>query len=72
MMWPGSDFKYNGTACTFSWTFDMNRTWESRVDEVMLWFTHKTTPTNLVMLYIEEPDSLGHPYGPESDKVNNI
>lgn len=69
MMWPGSDFKYDGTACTFNWKFDPSKEWKDRVDEVMRWFTHEKTPANLVMLYIEQPDALAHVYGPDSEKV---
>lgn len=44
--------------------------WNDRVDTALSWFVHPKTPTNLVMLYIEEPDTMGHMYGPESDVVS--
>lgn len=72
MMWPGSNFQYNGTSCTFTQAFDENISWKSRVDTVIKWFTHDKTPANLVMLYFEEPDGHGHIYGPESPIVNQL
>lgn len=68
-MWPGSDFKYDGISCTFTGKFDEKMKWEERVDTALSWFTDEKTPANLVMLYIEEPDSHGHIYGPESTVV---
>lgn len=38
----------------------------------MSWFTDKKTPANLVMLYIEEPDSHGHVYGPDSPVARTL
>lgn len=69
-MWPGSDFEYNGMKCTFAKSFDDTVKFEERVDTVMTWFTDKHTPANLVFLYLEEPDSVGHVYGPASDQVS--
>lgn len=70
MMWPGSNFDYKGINCTFVGNFDGNMKWEQRVDIALSWFTHKRTPANFVMLYIEEPDAHGHIYGPESPVVS--
>lgn len=70
MMWPGSNFQYDGVNCTFTGKFDPKAKWEHRVDQVLSWFTDSKTPANLVMLYIEEPDSHGHVYGPQSPVVS--
>ena len=69
MMWPGSDFEYDGLNCTFTGIFNEKVEWEERVDTALSWFTDEKTPANLVMLYIEEPDSHGHIYGPDSPVV---
>lgn len=69
-MWPGGDFEYNGVKCTFSMSFNKTFEFEERVDTVMSWFTNEKTPANLVFLYLEEPDAVGHIYGPESDRVS--
>lgn len=71
MMWTGSDFEYDGINCTFTAKFNEKVKWEERVDTALSWFTDKKTPANLVMLYIEEPDSHGHIYGPDSPVVNS-
>lgn len=69
MMWPGSDFKYKGEKCTFHEPLDKNANWLNRADKIISWLTHKTTPANFVMLYIEQPDEEGHAYSPDSKEV---
>lgn len=70
MMWPGSDFEYKGKNCTFTMKLDKNVSFEERIDKAMSWFTHKETPVNLVMMYIEQPDAYSHVYGPQSIQVS--
>lgn len=70
MMWPGHDFEYAGVNCTFSQSFNTKEPWINRVDTALSWLSDPKTPANLVMLYIEEPDTVGHVYGPESDVVS--
>lgn len=69
MMWPGSDFQYQNTTCTFHTAFIESMPWIERVDMAISWFKHETTPANLVMFYIEEPDTHAHMFGPDSEKV---
>lgn len=69
MMWPGGHFAYNNRSATFGVNFNESVPWKDRVDTVMSWFTHKETPTNLVMLYFEDPDTQSHIYGPDSKEV---
>lgn len=71
MMWPGSNYKYDDTACTFLQKFNTSMPWNERADTVIGWFMDKKTPANLVMMYIEEPDESAHIYSPDSDKVNS-
>lgn len=40
-----------------------------RVDTALSWFVHEKTPANLVMLYIEEPDTQSHMWGPDAQIV---
>lgn len=49
---------------------DKNVSFEERIDIAMNWFTHKKTPANLVMMYIEQPDTYSHVYGPKSIQVS--
>lgn len=69
MMWPGSEFEYKGTTCTFTEKFEFNKNWEGRVDTAISWFNDPKTPANLVMLYIEQPDAFGEGYGPQSKEA---
>lgn len=69
MMWPGCNFQYQNTTCTFYTPFNESVSWIERADTAISWFMHKKTPANLVMFYIEEPDTHGHIYGPDSEKV---
>nr|CAD7597575.1 unnamed protein product [Timema genevievae] len=79
MMWPGGEFEYKQTLPTFRQPLDLNTAWEIRVDTVIGWILHRSTPANLVMLYFEEPDRRAHAFGPESpvvtthiEKLDNI
>ncbi|XP_055308280.1 ectonucleotide pyrophosphatase/phosphodiesterase family member 5-like [Sitodiplosis mosellana] len=70
-IWPGSDYEYHGVSCTFQKEHNGSIPFEDRVDTIMNWFTHEQTPTNLVMLFIEEPDEQSHMYGPNSIHITN-
>nr|XP_023015420.1 bis(5'-adenosyl)-triphosphatase enpp4-like [Leptinotarsa decemlineata] len=72
MMWPGADFPYQGKNITYMQGFDPNVDWFRRVDTVMSWITDPKKPANLVMFYIEEPDSHGHAFGANSVVVKDI
>lgn len=79
MMWPGSDYQYDGVTCTHSKHFNMSMNYTQRADEVFDWILNTTNPPNLIMFYIEEPDTHAHAFGPESqtitdlvDKLNNV
>ncbi|XP_059469473.1 bis(5'-adenosyl)-triphosphatase enpp4-like isoform X2 [Neocloeon triangulifer] len=70
MMWPGSEFSYHKAVLpTFIQKWDPRWTWQQRVDMVMSWLTHPHNPANLVMLYMEEPDTHAHAFGSESAEV---
>lgn len=70
MMWPGSNFAYNGnTTCTYTTAFNKDLHWTDKVDTVMQWMKDPTQPANLVMLYFDEPDYHGHVFSPKSPEV---
>ncbi|CAD7090634.1 unnamed protein product [Hermetia illucens] len=71
MMWPGFDFPYRNTTCTYSQKFDKNVTMKARVDTVMKWFTDKSKPANFVVLYADQPDKTGHRFGTTGIEMNN-
>lgn len=79
MMWPGSDYEYDGVACTHNRHYNLSVNYSERVDEVFDWILDDKAPVNLVMFYIEEPDTHAHAFGPESqvitdlvEKLNNV
>ncbi|CAB3378442.1 Hypothetical predicted protein [Cloeon dipterum] len=70
MMWPGSEFSYHrGVVPTFIHKWDSKWSFQRRVDVVMSWLTQQHNSANLVMLYMEEPDTHAHAFGSESDEV---
>ncbi|CAG0892027.1 unnamed protein product [Darwinula stevensoni] len=70
-MWAGVDFHWgpNGSRPTHFKSYNKSMPWEERVDLALSWFSHPKKPANLIMFYIEEPDSAGHGYGPDSPQV---
>lgn len=73
MMWPGSNFAYNGnrTTCAYTQSFNGTTPWRDKVDMVMKWLSDPLKPANLVMLYFHEPDFHGHVFSPDSEAVRN-
>lgn len=69
MMWPGCYFNYSGQTTTFLHELDTSMPAKMRIDTALEWFVDKKTPTNLVMLYIDELDGFGHIYGTDNDIV---
>lgn len=72
MMWPGSDYEYDGVFCTHHRHFNLSMDYMSRVDEVFGWILHDVLPANLIMFYIEEPDTHAHAFGPESQTITDF
>uniref|UniRef100_A0A8D0B7M0 Ectonucleotide pyrophosphatase/phosphodiesterase family member 3 n=1 Tax=Salvator merianae TaxID=96440 RepID=A0A8D0B7M0_SALMN len=65
--WPGSDVKINGTFPTLYKLYDKSIIYEARVSELLKWLDlPKSERPDFYTLYIEEPDSSGHRYGPVS------
>lgn len=72
MMWPGSDYYYDGIPCTHSQHYNQSENFNERVDQIFKWILDPKYPSNLVMFYIEEPDLHAHAYGPESQKITDL
>lgn len=71
MMWPGGEFKYSSAKIKATFVQPLeNIPWEKRIETVVSWFKHKETPANFVMMYLDEPDSQEHAFGPESNEVS--
>uniref|UniRef100_A0A672HEG5 Ectonucleotide pyrophosphatase/phosphodiesterase 1 n=1 Tax=Salarias fasciatus TaxID=181472 RepID=A0A672HEG5_SALFA len=75
--WPGSDVAVNGTFPTLYKIYDKSIAFENRVSTVFEWLSlpedqrsrSSDSLPDFYTLYLEEPDSSGHRYGPESQEV---
>ncbi|CAL1586186.1 unnamed protein product [Knipowitschia caucasica] len=68
--WPGSDVNITGTFPTFYHTYDKNIQFEQRVTTMFEWFSlPEGQRPDFFTLYLDEPDSAGHRYGPGSQQV---
>ncbi|NXI48992.1 ENPP3 phosphodiesterase, partial [Chloroceryle aenea] len=68
--WPGSDAPINGTYPTLYEVYNSSVTHEQRVSSILKWLDYaKSERPDFYTLYIEEPDSSGHAFGPVSAGV---
>nr|CAH7712172.1 unnamed protein product [Callosobruchus chinensis] len=72
MMWPGAYYAYQGKNITYRQDFDEKMDWNKRVDMVISWITDRKKPANLVMLYIEQPDTYGHIFGANAPQFKEM
>ncbi|XP_036003196.1 ectonucleotide pyrophosphatase/phosphodiesterase family member 1 isoform X1 [Fundulus heteroclitus] len=70
--WPGSDVAINGSFPNFYKKYDKNITFEKRLQALFEWLSlPEEERPDFYTLYLEEPDSTGHKYGPQSQEVIN-
>ncbi|XP_032072094.1 ectonucleotide pyrophosphatase/phosphodiesterase family member 3 [Thamnophis elegans] len=63
--WPGSEVKINGSYPTIYKVYNNSIPFEARVMEVLQWLDlPRAKRPDFFTLYIEEPDTTGHKYGP--------
>ncbi|KAM9316145.1 ectonucleotide pyrophosphatase/phosphodiesterase family member 3 [Gastrophryne carolinensis] len=68
--WPGSDVAINGSYPTLYKLYNGSVSYEERIRNLLLWLDlPKNERPDFYTLYIEEPDSSGHNYGPVSGGV---
>ncbi|KAK7907313.1 hypothetical protein WMY93_015925 [Mugilogobius chulae] len=68
--WPGSDVNITGTFPTFYHMYDKNINFEKRVTTVFDWLNlPQGQRPDFFTMYLDEPDSAGHRYGPGSKEV---
>ncbi|KAI4802079.1 hypothetical protein KUCAC02_019937, partial [Chaenocephalus aceratus] len=68
--WPGSDVKINGTYPNLYKSYDKRITFEQRVSTLFEWLSlPEGDRPDFYTLYLDEPDSAGHRYGPGSSEV---
>nr|XP_045597847.1 bis(5'-adenosyl)-triphosphatase enpp4-like [Procambarus clarkii]XP_045597848.1 bis(5'-adenosyl)-triphosphatase enpp4-like [Procambarus clarkii]XP_045597849.1 bis(5'-adenosyl)-triphosphatase enpp4-like [Procambarus clarkii] len=69
IMWPGCNVAFRGKNVTFRSPFRPRTPFNESIDKSFEWLTNERTPANLVFLYHDEPDHMGHIYGPNSSQV---
>ncbi|NWS23007.1 ENPP3 phosphodiesterase, partial [Pachyramphus minor] len=68
--WPGSDVPINGTYPNLYTIFNSSVIYEQRISGILKWLDNtKSERPDFYTLYIEEPDSSGHSFGPVSGGV---
>ncbi|XP_030261662.1 ectonucleotide pyrophosphatase/phosphodiesterase family member 1 [Sparus aurata] len=68
--WPGSDVAINGTHPDYYMVYDKSITFEKRVSKLFEWLKlPQGQRPDFYTLYLDEPDSSGHRYGPASTQV---
>ncbi|NWS95398.1 ENPP3 phosphodiesterase, partial [Mionectes macconnelli] len=68
--WPGSDVQINGTFPNLYTIFNSSLIYEQRISGILKWLDNaKSERPDFYTLYIEEPDSSGHSFGPVSGGV---
>lgn len=72
MMWPGSDYLYDGINCAHNLHFNYSVSFSDRVNMVFDWILDSKLPANLIMFYVEEPDTHAHAFGPESPVITDL
>lgn len=72
--WVGSDIAIKGTYPTYHKFFSKKPllSFEQRIDTVISWLQKpKVERPQLIMLYFEEPDGVGHHFGPKSNETKS-
>uniref|UniRef100_A0A8K9WWI6 SMB domain-containing protein n=1 Tax=Oncorhynchus mykiss TaxID=8022 RepID=A0A8K9WWI6_ONCMY len=68
--WPGADVAINGRFPDFYKMYDRNIPFEERISTIFQWLNlPQGERPDFYTLYLEEPDSAGHRYGPMSSQV---
>lgn len=70
-MWPGSDVKIHESFPTHYMRYNESVSFEDRVAKIIEWFTAKE-PIHLGLLYWEDPDDMGHHFGPDSPLMGPV
>ncbi|XP_018517219.1 ectonucleotide pyrophosphatase/phosphodiesterase family member 1 [Lates calcarifer] len=68
--WPGSDVAINGTFPNLYKVYDKSISFQNRVSSVLEWLSlPQGERPDFFTLYLDEPDTSGHRYGPASSQV---
>lgn len=68
--WVGSEADIQGIRPSYWKQYDGSVPFENRIDTVIYWLNlPEEKRPHLVLLYFDEPDGLGHRYGPDSKEI---
>ncbi|KAM7135840.1 ectonucleotide pyrophosphatase/phosphodiesterase family member 3 isoform 2-T2 [Molossus nigricans] len=68
--WPGSDVAVNGSFPTIYASYNSSVPYEQRISTLLTWLDlPKAERPSFYTLYVEQPDSAGHKFGPVSAQV---
>ncbi|XP_056150100.1 ectonucleotide pyrophosphatase/phosphodiesterase family member 1 isoform X2 [Lampris incognitus] len=71
--WPGSDVAVNGKFPDFYKSYDKKITFEKRISTVLEWLSlPQGERPDFYTLYMDEPDTIGHLYGPVSSQLIGV
>lgn len=75
LYWVGSDIAIKGTYPTYHkmWADAPRLNYAQRIDTALSWLAKpKEEIPRLIMIYIDEPDGVGHTYGPQSEETSKV
>ncbi|MGE0089779.1 MAG: ectonucleotide pyrophosphatase/phosphodiesterase [Bacteroidales bacterium] len=71
--WVGSEAAIKGLHPTYWKKYDQSISYESRIDTIISWLQKPIADRpRLIMCYFDQPDGIGHKFGPGSPEVNNM
>jgi alkaline phosphatase D len=71
--WVGSEADVQGIQPSIWKSYDGSVTYTNRIDSVISWLKLDSEKRpRLISWYIDEPDHLGHVYGPNSEKIDSM
>lgn len=71
--WVGSEAPVKGLHPTYWKKYDNNISYESRIDTIIMWLQKpEIDRPRLIMCYFDQPDGIGHEYGPGSPELNKM
>jgi len=71
--WVGSEADIMGISPSYWYTYDGDVPYLSRVDQAIEWLKMPLGERpGLVFIYFDEPDAIGHDYGPEHEETGEV
>ena len=71
--WVGSEAPVKGKHATYWKMYDESIAYEERIDTVVKWLSYSPEKRpGLVTLYFDEPDAIGHDFGPVSPQTEEV